>query len=255
MRDHSSDAAVPPAEAALPRRRRAPRTDWRLGGRTVLRWRESLLAVALVSLGVGLLAAYGAQQWLGSDLWATLCIWVGMLVPVVVGLRRSRPIGLLRFRAVDLLYGVVLGILLRLVHGWISAAGGDTGFPSYPTVDGKLGDTWWFTDVVAPVLVAPVIETFFFHVVVLITVYTALRRRAGALAAGITACSAVVALFVFTHAIAGVTATPAVVALALLAAVCAALVLLTGRIWGAVLTHSSFNATFMLLGVVGTFWA
>lgn len=127
MPDHSSDtlAAVPdegPADApdAAPRRsRRVRRTDWRLGGRTVLHWRESLLAIALGGLGAGFVAGF----FLPSTL-ATVCVWLGMLVAIVIAFSRSRPVGLLRFRPVDLLWAAGLGLLVRLVQGWAAAADG-----------------------------------------------------------------------------------------------------------------------------------
>lgn len=257
MPDHSSDAD-PAQSPAQPRTNApAPHADWRLGGRTVRPWRARLLALALVSLGLGILAG-ALVQWLWPSPWAaasgTALLWAGMLVPVVWALRRSRPAGLLRFRALDLLYGVALGLLLRLVQGWIAQVGtGVAPFPSYATVDGRLAQTWWLTDVVAVVAIAPLVEEFFFRAVILVAVFTILRRPFGHVAAGISAVVVSAAAFVMLHSLLAPTTTDAVIATALLGAVCASLVMLTGRIWVAVLVHAVFNATYVLLAIVGTF--
>ncbi|GAA5093739.1 hypothetical protein GCM10025760_24260 [Microbacterium yannicii] len=239
-------------------RSRAPRTDWRLGGRTVLRWREGLLAVALISLGLGVVAATVVSQfWLSP--WAaasaTILIGIGMLVPVVWAFSRSRPVGLLRFRAIDLLYGLVLGALLRTTQGWLQGMGGSPApLPSFSRVDGAISVTTVLGDILAPVLVAPLLEELFFRGVVLVALYTVLRRPFGKVAAGVGAVAGSAALFVVAHAMLGSTSVDGIVVLTLLASVCGLLVILTGRIWGAVLTHAVFNATFVVLALAGTFW-
>ena len=235
------------------RRKRGPRrTDWRLGGRTVLRWREGLIAWACLCLGAGVLAGVGVQLIMpgavGGAL-ATVLIWVGMLVPIVVGLTRSRPIRLFRFRPVDVLYGLVIGVALRTAQGWLDVATGGTGaLPAYPSMSGG----WAFTDVLAPVVIAPVIEEFFFRGVILVALYTALRRAVGKPAAGIGAGLVSTALFVFAHSVSAMTAGDAI-ALALVGVATSAAVLLSGRIWGAVLIHVVYNASFVVLAVAGTF--
>lgn len=257
MPDHSIDAVadvdVSTAERPQRRARRTRRTDWRLGGRTVLRWRESLLAIALVAVGAGILAAAGVRGLgLGGTIPA-LIIWGAMIVPVVIALARSRPIGLLRFRAVDVLWGIGLGVLVRLVQGW--AEGANAAFPRLATVNGAPAAGWWFTDLIAPVLVAPIVETFFFQGVLLVALYTVLRRPVGGFTAGFAAVLVTTALFVFAHAVTGATAVSDVVALSALGLVAGVLVLLTGRIWGAVLVHLVFNATGAAILVIGTFLA
>lgn len=266
MPDHSSDAARAATRAEARAGRvssepaggsHRPRTDWRLGGRTVLHWREWLLAAALLSLGIAIVAGT-AVEWLWQSPWAaasaTALLWVGMLVPIVWALSRSRPAGLLRFRALDLLYGVALGAMLRLVQGSIAPAlGGGAAFPSYPLVDGRLSQWWWLTDVVAVVMIAPVIEEFFFRGVILVSLYTVLRRPFGKVAAGTVAVVASAALFVLLHAVAGGMSVDEVVAIAFVGLVCASLVMLTGRIWAAVLVHAVFNATYVALALTGTF--
>lgn len=264
MPDHSSDTAAPGivvdgaadvvAERPQRRPRRVRRTDWRLGGRTVLAWREGLLAIALMGLGAGILAGFAALQLGAPASVSTLLIWAGMLVAVVIAFARSRPIGLLRFRAVDLLWAVGLGLLARLVQGWVAGANGTAApFPTLPTVDGQLANFWWLDSALAPVLIAPAVEEFFFRAVVLIALFTVLRRPFGALTSGLTALLVSTGLFVAAHAISATTATvEGLVSLGVLGGVCGLLVLLTGRIWGAVGVHLVFNALGVGLALLGS---
>ncbi len=250
-------AEVPASESAPRRSRRAShqaRTDWRLGGRTVYRWREGLLAVALISLGAGVLlgslvAAVWDSPWAAAS--ATAIIWIGMLLPVAWAFSRSRPIGLLRVRALDVLYGLVLGALLRTTQGWIEGLdGAPAAWPGPASVDGSLPLSSVLFDVVAPVVVAPVVEEFFFRAVVLVALYTVLRRPFGKLTAGLVSALGSTALFVVVHGISGAADVSGVVSLSLLGLVCALLVLLTGRIWGAVLVHVVYNASYVGLGLL-----
>jgi membrane protease YdiL (CAAX protease family) len=237
------------------RHRRRRRTDWRLGGRTVLRWREGMLAWACIVFGVMLLAGSALQVFLPGTLSALIgtgLAWVGMLVPIVIAFSRSRPVGLLRLRPLDLLYGVALGLILRLTQGWLEmAAGGSGALPSYPRIGGSLPDGWWFTDAVSPVVIAPLVEEFFFRAVLLVSVYAVLRRAFGGVIAGGIAVVASTGLFLLAHGLDAV-ALDQVVSLALLGLVCGLTVVLTGRIWGAVLIHVVYNGSFVLLALAGT---
>ena len=254
-------AAEPaPADDAAPRRSRRSsheaRTDWRLGGRTVYRWREGLLAIALISLGAGVLlgslvAAVWDSPWAAAS--ATAIVWIGMLLPVVWAFTRSRPIGLLRLRAVDVLYGLVLGALLRTTQGWIEGLDGTPAeWPGLVQVGGSIPLSSMVVDVVGPVVVAPVVEEFFFRAVVLVSLYTVLRRPFGKLTAGMVAALGSTALFVVMHGISGAADVSGVVSLSLLGLVCALLVLLTGRVWGAVLVHVVYNASYVALALLAS---
>lgn len=252
------DAASPtPPWAYESRAPSAPRSDWRLGGRTVRRWRLPLLAVALLSLGIAVpLSAVIAWLWSspGSGLIATAVLWVGMLVPIVYAFSRSRPIGLLRLRPIDLLFGLALGLLLRLMQGWTEiAVGGSGALPSYPLVDGALSPAWLIGDGLGAVLITAPLEEFFFRGVVLVAVHETLRRSAGRLTAAIAGIAASTILFVLMHGLSGASA-DGIVGVGLLGLVCGLLVVLTGRIWGAVLVHLVYNATYVGLAIVGTLW-
>ncbi|MFT4211129.1 MAG: type II CAAX endopeptidase family protein [Microbacterium sp.] len=250
------DVADPPPAESRPRRRSSRRTDWRLGGSTVARWRERTLAVALVAVGLSvivgaLIASLWSSSWASSL--ATVVGWVGMLVAVAWALSRSRPIGLFVFRWVDVLFGLGLGIVLRTAAGWIDVdLGGSGAFPSYATVNGALSSTWWLDDLLGPVVIAPSLEELFFRGVLLVSLYTVLRRPFGKISAGLVAFLATTGFFVLLHAVAFDSGSAAAVSLALLGGVCAALVLLTGRIWAAIVTHVVYNATFVILAVLGT---
>ncbi|MCZ4069187.1 CPBP family intramembrane metalloprotease [Microbacterium sp. H37-C3] len=244
--------------ATTSRRPRHRRVDWRQGGSSVRRWREMMLAWALVSLGAGILLGYlvlwlqPAASW--SGLAATAALWLGMLIPVVLALRVSRPAGLLRFRAADLLIGLGFGIVLRLVQGLIQqGVEGQARFPGLLLVDGRLPASWWLTDAAAAGLVAPVLEEFFFRGVVLVAVYTLLRRAAGPATAGVAALLVSTAVFLVSHLVGGALGVDGVLSIALVGVVCAGLVLLTGRIWTGVVAHVVFNLSGVGLAFVGAF--
>src|SRR3546814_4786840 len=70
----------------------------------------------------------------------------------VFAFARSRPRALLRFRPLDLLYGIALGILLRLTQGWIDALAGGTGaWPTYSSSGGALPPGWFFDELLAEI--------------------------------------------------------------------------------------------------------
>ena len=256
MHTHPSEAseAIVPSESRGRGRRR--RTDWRLGGSTVRGWREMLLAWSVLGLGLGILAGYAVVAALPTAPWAgaaaTVLLWLGMLVPIVLALRRSRPIGLFRFRATDLLVGVAFGIVLRLGQGWFQqTVQGEAGFPGILLIDGRIPASWWLLEALPTGIVAPVIEELFFRVVLLVALYTLLRRPFGHVAAGIAAASLTTVAFVAVHLIGGMPSSDALLSLTLVGAVCAVLVLLTGRIWPAVLAHVVYNVSGLALAVVG----
>lgn len=219
-------------------------------------WRAVVLAIALIGVGLGVVLGTAVTVLVpaAGGMAATAMLWLGMLVPIVWAFTRARKVGLLRIRFIDLLWGVGLGILLRMAQGWIAVAAGGSGeLPSYPSIGGSLPSGLVFSDVLAPVVIAPVIEEFFFRAVVLVSLYSLLRRPVGSVVAGGVAVVASTGLFVMLHALSGALSVDAVLSLTLLGLVCGLLVVLTGRIWPAVLVHVVFNASFVVLAVAGTF--
>lgn len=256
MQDQLSDGHTPAdsvsegAATDAPRRqgRRRRRTDWRLGGTAVRPWNGSLLVVALVSLGAAIFAG-SLVQLLWKTPWAplvsTIILWVGMLAPVVVAFRRGRPAGLLRFRPTDLVFALALGLALRVFDGWVT----DAASRPFPAAD--LTPSWLLTDALPAGLVGPMIEEFFFRTVVLVAVYSLLRRPAGQLAAAVAAVLVSTATFVLIHAVDGSLPLVESISVGAVGLVCATLVILTGRIWGAVLLHIVYNASMLLLLAAG----
>jgi len=229
---------------------------WWRGGSSVQRWNAEVLSWALIGLGAGMLLG----AFIGGVL-GTLALWIALLVPVVLATRRGIPRGILAFRPVDLLYGIVLGMALRLTQGWLAIALGGTGaLPSYASLDGRLPSLWWLTDGMSGVVVAPVIEEFFFRGVLLVAILTIVRRltgRAGSAIGigGVVAVVASAALFVAAHLLTSRMTMDAVGGLILLGLVTGSLVAFTGRIWPAVLVHVVYNGLGVGLTVVGTLFA
>ena len=88
-----------------------------MGGSTVRRWDGVVLAAGFVGLGLGVMGALLVEQfapvtWRGTL--SSVVLWLGMGLPVAYALLRSRPVGLLRIRSVDLLYAVVLGLAILI---------------------------------------------------------------------------------------------------------------------------------------------
>jgi hypothetical protein len=259
--DVTEGALAEPENGSRSRGRRRPRTPrvWLQGGTTTRPWGWLLIGWAIVSLGAGVLIATAATEFIGGVLggWiGTIALWVAMIAPAVYAFTRSVPRGLLRFRWTDVLFGLVFGVLLRIISGWLDqAASGTSTFPAYPTVDGALAADWWLGDLLVPVVISPVVEEFFFHALLLVALYTAFRRLTRApFVAGFGAALVTTGLFVLLHQLTGsLGATWAAgAAIALVGLTGAVLVLVTGRFWGALITHLVFNGSYVLIALVGT---
>lgn len=253
-----TDSAVDPSHRSRAPRRRA----WWSGGSTVRAWNGELLGWSVIGLGAGMLLG----AWLGmlfGGVWGQAALWAALLTPVFLAFRRGIPRGLLALRPVDLLYGVVLGLVLRIMQGWSAVAfGGSGALPSYASLDGSLPALWWAEDLLAGGIVAPVIEELFFRGILLVALFSVVRRSArraspdrrgaGIRRAGIVSVAVTTVLFVLTHQLVSALTPDAAVALTLLGIATGALVVLTGRIWPAVLVHIVFNLSGVGLIVAGT---
>ncbi|MFJ4039192.1 CPBP family intramembrane glutamic endopeptidase [Microbacterium sp. NPDC090007] len=163
---------------------------------------------------------------------------------------RARPAGLFRFRAQDLVWGAAFGFSLLLAKA-AQSAGDSVPFPTSPLIGAET--TSWFLHEAVPLgLVGPVVEELFFRAVILVSLFQILRRHVGHVSASVTAALASTGLFVCLHA----TFTPISLVdglqFSLLSLVCSALVLLTGRIWAAVIAHVIYNVSFLLIVYVGS---
>jgi len=229
-----------------PRSRRRKRLDWRLGGRAVSRWNNAVLSAALVGAGGGILAA-GLVARLDAS-WAapasSLILWMGLLAALGYALKRGRPAGLFAFRALDILFGVALGVLVRALQGALSAA---NEMP-FPQLGG--GAVSELSQAVGAGLAGPVVEELFFRAVLLVTVYQVLRRRLGVAAAAVTATLVSAGAFVCLHGAFSALSLADGTQLFAVGVVASSLVLTTGRIWSAVIFHITYNVLF--LAIIGT---
>lgn len=209
---------------------------------------------AVVSLGVGVLGARAGAALLpavAADIVAQAVLWAAFAMPVVWAFRRSRPHGLLAWRAMDPVIGVVWGTALRLAQGVLDRA---AGAPAWPTAGAGETLPRVVVESAAAVTVAPVLEELFFHGVLLVCAYTALRRLSGRVAAAVASLVLASILFVLAHALVAPLDPAAAAALALVATVCGVVVLATGRVWPAILIHVVYNATGIAVLVIGSLW-
>ena len=245
---------VAPAESLIGRvspGRRRRRNDWRQGGRSVEKWDSRVLAVALLGLGAGILGAGLANVLLPSaPIVSTLALWSGLIAATAFAFLRSRPAGLMRIRPTDLLWGFGLGLMLRVLQGWVSGA--DTAaFPSTSSATGAADASWWLMQLLPAGLIGPVVEEFFFRAVLIVAVYQLLRRSVGPAAAAVTALLVSAGIFVMLHGMRGILLLNDGLVFFAVGAACGLVVLLTGRLWGAVLLHMVYNVSYLLLVLVG----
>lgn len=231
---------------------------WPQGSSSARKWNHVTLAVSLGALGAGIVLTNVCWVFLTqvSPEWSpcsVVFVWLGMLTAIAVALGRGIPRGLFRFSPVDLAWGLLLGVALRIADGGIQIALlGTATWPSYPLLDGQLGPTWWFTELLVPVLIAPSIEELFFRGVILVSVYRMARRRSGSANALALAVAVSTAVFVFAHLLTIGGTWTEWSSLIVIGLTLGTLVALTGRIWGAILAHTVYNASFVLLALVGT---
>ena len=230
-----------------------------------------LIGSALAPAAVGLVLAIVLIVVMGSTAFADsrlalllgyLCVWVPLLGAVVAAVGRrgaARWVRYLRLsvRPIDLIWGLGVGLLARTVSSLIEI----WGYGSVGSAGVRFGETvydaWWlFGALLAPVLLAPVIEELFFRGLVLRAIYSEVSgARAPYVPQGRTGgrLSAVIAVgvsgltFALMHLVSidlGSAATVAVVGSATLIFGLAAawLSLATGRIGGAIIAHVTFNA-------------
>lgn len=204
-------------------------------------------AVALVFFANGAFASGWVNDAHVQMVLAYASTWVPMLVAVGVFAlaRRRRGAGELlgiRFRAVDLLWGTAIGVLGRFVGAGMSLLlYGTTGFAGQPTIGGI--DSWFvFGALIAPVVIAPLIEEGFFRGLMQGGLA---QQLGGAWAVGVTA-----AVFTAVHLIGAASVTDVLavgVPLAVFAVAAGASRVLTGRIGAAVIGHVVFNGVAALL--------
>lgn len=239
-------------EARHQRRPRRRLEDWRYPESSPVAGRTPVLRAAGLAAGLGIAAASLINSVLGPELqWASsLTLWVclGAAIFYVRSVEGAR--GLFVFKVEDVIWGLAAGLGLRLVQGFVTAQRAP--FPSRQSVDGALEHHAWLFDLVSAGLIGPTIEELFFRGVLLVSVYMLMRRRAGALMAGAVAIGISTAAFVALHFIFDPMTLAALLQFALVGVICGGVLLLTGRIAGAIVSHITYNASFLLLVEIGT---
>lgn len=228
------------------------RRDWRLGGRSVKKWDLRVLAVAVAVVGVGVAGGVLLNQLTGQwpPLLSSYFLWLTLAAAVTWALIKARPPGLLRFKPTDLLWGLSLGLLMRLTQGLLENANSR----SFPSAD-SLDSWWWMSTALPAVAIAPVLEELVFRGVLLVAIYGLLRRSVGTVAALVTSALASAGAFVLFHSAFQELLLSEGVQLFLFSVVAASLVILTGRIAGAILMHVTYNVSYLLLVAAGTILA
>lgn len=181
-----------------------------------------------------------------SPLLGYLAVWLPLLGAVLFSSRfrgtRSLAVDVgLRFRPIDALWGLGAGLLARVAATLIEIGVYGRAAPPALTLD----DGWWlFTAVLAPTVIAPVIEELFFRGLLL-----RVLQRAGGSSVAVTVSSIA---FAALHLLAATSpAQLLVVGLATLAfgVVTGVLAVVTGRIGAAIIAHVVFNALIVVPGL------
>lgn len=200
------------------------------------------VAGALISIALGVSLARPGGVLALVTLWAFLLagfIYFALTVPIG---------SLFAFRGSDVVWGVGVAVVLRLLEGLLLGAA----FAPFPAVSSP-SVAAWIGEVVLPAgLIGPLVEELYFRAFLAVIVFRMLAPRTGQVIAGFAATCVSAGAFVLLHAC--FAPLPLLDALILLAvgAACAALVLLTGRICGAILLHATYNFLFIVLAALGT---
>lgn len=181
---------------------------------------------------------------------SSLALWIALLSAFVLAVVRARPAALFTFRTQDVLWGIAVGLGLRLLQGVLTRANSSE-FPQLGPLPEHESISWIFSNLVAPVLIGPVVEELYFRAVLLVVIYQLLRQGSGSLAAAATATLVSAGLFVILHVVFAPLSLLGSVQLFLFGCTLSGLVFLTGRVWPAVLAHVTYNGTFFVLGALG----
>ncbi|WP_166874672.1 CPBP family intramembrane glutamic endopeptidase [Salinibacterium sp. ZJ450] len=179
--------------------------------------------------------------------WATplsyAAVWLPLLGAVLLAVhaRGSGSLALdlgLRITALDVLIGLVVGLGLRtaaFVIDWIAYGKVTTGAPTLGPV---VYDGWWlFAVLIAPILIAPVVEELFFRGLL----QRSLNRLATPVAVTVSAVC-----FALLHSVTGYSI-PAALTTFLVGLALGALAAGTNRLGAAIVAHATFNAAGVFL--------
>jgi hypothetical protein len=224
-----------------------------------LAWAGAGLLVAVVA-GLALDAAF-RRGWLAGTpaqpLVAYLATWIPLGVAVWAvcarsGWRRSVERLGLRFGVLDLFWGIAGGCIARLADAVIRLQlTGSTGLVPQPVLGTPHVDGWAVVvGIVAPVIVAPLIEELFFRGLLQRSLASAFggARRLGAAAPAILITSV---LFALAHVVVGETSGASAIATAAgtfaFSVIVGVIASATDRIGGAIVAHVVFNGVAVLV--------
>lgn len=221
---------------------------------------RSLLLLAAGVVAATLLAV-NMPAGSGMELLPQFILWTALMLAVVLAVWRDgtgRPIAdlLLHFKPVDLLIGLLFGIGLRFIAVVVELLStGQQGFvlPSLPLFNGQLPTLFWFTGIVAPLIIAPLLEEVFFRGVLQRSVTKAVTTILGVKHVPAAAAAIIVSSIAFAglHMIATPSLTMGLITL-LIGLACGVLAELTGRLGPAICAHFAFNSIAVLMTLIGT---
>lgn len=229
-------------------RRRVPRLVWAgfgLVAAVLCGWTVEAAAAAHLDPALLGVAAY-------------VLVWVPLVLALILSfagqtVRDAAAYLGLRFRAIDLLWGVGIGCLARAADALIrTLATGSTGLAPQPTLSsiGGLGVQAVALGIIAPVVIAPILEETYFRGLVLRSLAAALGRFSAAARWG-AAVVITAAAFALVHALllAGTPGEAVLTGLStfLFALLAGAVAAATQRLGGAIVGHVVFNGLGVLL--------
>lgn len=248
--EQPADAPSSRGHQDLSRRRRRP-ADWRSGGSRVQRWDVDVLTACAIGAGLGMLTAPAASLF-ATDIdapWSLIGLWIGLMAAISFALVRARPAGLFGWKPRDVLLGVGVAVVVRLLGGLIGNVQ-VTPFPALP--DSSAGLAAATLELAVPSLIGPVVEELFFRAVIFVTLYQLLRRIVGRLTAAVVGALLSAIAFTALHVAYSPAPMAEMLQLLTLGIAAAFLVITTGRIWSAVVMHIAYNLLYIILAIIGT---
>lgn len=218
-----------------------------------------VLAIAAVLVVTTVVSRFPTEPWVGT-LASYLAVWVPLGVFVVIGsmTHGTRSIGRdfeIRFRAIDVLWGLTIGVVARVAASVLEIAVYGRMASGGPTLGTPVHDGWWvFGALLAPVLIAPFVEELFFRGLLLRGVDAATRARGASTASALGVSVAVSGIvFALVHVLQAQSVGDAWVtglSTLLFGLAAASVAALTGRLGGAFIAHVTFNALVVVPAVL-----
>lgn len=227
-------------------------------------WVPMLAAVVVAYLGAGWRGAAAGLGLRGGGLPGRVGVPLGGGPRRDVGVPLGVAWSLGALWAVDVLWGVAAGCLARAIDAFVNIAlYRSTGLNPQPSLGAGIDGWFIVTGLLAPVLLAPVIEEIFFRGLLQRSLIAGLGRGMPPVVAAIGGVVVTSAVFALVHILVGMSATggatvfgPAAIGTAMVglglstfvfALAAGAIAAATGRIRGAIVAHVVFNGLAVLL--------